>query len=363
MTNFGAGATLLDAPARTSPDDQPARTGATGLMSRNYAQIFTAIWRDPDFIALSRPRQQAYFLLVTQPNISAAGVLPLTVRRWTKLSADTTTAELLADIAHLHRVGMVVVDEDTEELLVRSFVRHDNGYRNPRRQPSIRDAATDIESPRLRRVLARELVRLECPGWLPEMTDVDLSAEEQPTTPPPDTFSQVNSHSDSHSDSQTGIDGMANRFQAARTTTHNPQPTTPTSSAADATAADGVLFGVEPTRTPPKPRRAPASEGTFNASHVVAAFHEGANETGRTVTPQITKQVGATAKQIISTGKVPPERLLAAAREMGRQGWKDLNLQLLRGNQPGRMNGGMQSAPTRRLHNSHDNQDRYDIKL
>lgn len=220
-------------------------------MSRNYAQIFTAIWRDPDFVTLSRPRQQAYFLLVTQPNISAAGALPLTVRRWAKLSADTTTAELLADIEHLHRVGMVVVDEDTEELLVRSFVRHDNGYRNPRRQPSIRDAAADIESPALRRVLARELVRLECPGWLPEMADVDLSAEQQPAAPPPDAFPQVNSHSDSHSDSQKDIDGMANRFQTARTPTPNPQPPTPCS-AADAAPLDDGLFATAATEQPPK---------------------------------------------------------------------------------------------------------------
>ncbi|MEU7980496.1 hypothetical protein AB0B63_18430 [Micromonospora sp. NPDC049081] len=237
-------------------------------MSRNYAQIFTAIWRDPDFIALSRPRQQAYFLLVTQPNVSAAGVLPLTVRRWAKLSTDTTTADLLADIAHLHQVGMVVVDEDTEELLVRSFVRHDNGYRNPRRQPSIRDAAADIESPRLRRALGRELVRLECPAWMPEMADVDLSLKEVPPTPIGGAFPQVNSHSDSHSDSQTRIDGMANRFQTARTTTpnpqpadHNPQPVPPP--AAPAVPADAEALFASPA-APPAPKN-PAGEARNRA--------------------------------------------------------------------------------------------------
>lgn len=41
----------------------------------------------------------------------------------------------------------------------------------------------------------------------------------------------------------------------------------------------------------------------------------------------------------------------------------DRMLSRLRNQQSGRLNGGMNSRPTRRLHNSHDNQDRYDIKL
>lgn len=339
-------------------------------MSRNYAQIFTAIWRDPDFLALRRTQQQAYFLLVTQPNISAAGVLPITERRWTKLAADDSQEELLADIAHLHKIGMVVVDEDTEELLVRSFIRHDNGYRNPRRQPSIRDAAQDVQSPRLRQALAVELVRLGCPGWLPEMTLVvgeGKDATIPDAEPPGEVFPQVNSHSSS----RTHIDEMAIDLEPARTPTPNPQPAprNPSvpperfGSAAASPPDDGALFAAANQPDRKTPRQRPATEGVFHAGQVVAAYLEGAKEKDRTVTPDIIKQVGATAKRIISSGQVTPDQLLNAARQMGREGWKDLNVQLLRGNQTGRMNGGMQSGPTRRLHNSHDNQDRYDIKL
>jgi hypothetical protein len=316
-------------------------------VSRNYAQIFTAIWRDPDFIALRESTQRAYLMLVTQPGISAAGILPLTLRRWAKLAEDSTIASLRADLVLLHRAGMVVVDEDTEELLVRSFVRHDNGYKNPRRQPSIRDAANEVESGRLRRVLADELTRLGCPRWMAEMAPPPVGKPQGADAGADELFPQVNSHSDSQTDSQSDpradIDGMAIPSATARTTTHNPQPATPSlpSVGTDGDAADAALFAAEP---PPKKstRRKRAPTDDFNASAVVAAFVEGAQERNRKVTQQVIKQVGATAKRIISAGDATEEQLLAAARDMGRAGWKDLNLQLLRGDdQQARMNGGM----------------------
>lgn len=199
-------------------------------MARNYANLFTAIWQDPDWRKLSANQQRAYMLLVTQPNISAAGMLPLTLRRWAAMACDTDAAGLRADLMALAATRWIVIDEAAEEVLVRSFVRHDNGYANPRRQPSIRDAGRDIASPVLRRALAAEFDRLGLPTeWLPvDPEDPDdgpdshsdshfIAAELPPVDKPVDNKDvQVNSHSD--------IDGMANRFQTARTTTHNPQP-------------------------------------------------------------------------------------------------------------------------------------------
>ncbi|MFC0504252.1 hypothetical protein [Micromonospora costi] len=252
-------------------------------MARNYAQIFCAIWRDPDFIALRESTQRAYLMVVTQPGISAAGVLPLTLRRWVKLAEDSTSERLRADIAHLEAVGMVFVDEDTEELLVRSFVRHDNGYRNPRRQPSIRDAAAEVESPRLRASLAAELVRLGCPPWMPEMATVTGVTPEVPA--PGNGYgddpvgamasqldSQPNSHSDSHSGDGDGIDRMPIELAPARTATPNPQPPTHNPDR----PSDG-LFTAPPAATPASkaprgPRRATRIPDDFEVTEGMAAW-------------------------------------------------------------------------------------------
>jgi hypothetical protein len=133
-------------------------------MARSYANVLTAIWRDEDFRELSAAAQRTYLMLVTQPNISAAGTLPLTLVRWASHAKDTTPASLRADLAELEATRFVFVDEVTEEVLVRSFVRHDNGYRNPKRKHAIVGAAGEMASPVLRAALEVEFDRLGLSG-------------------------------------------------------------------------------------------------------------------------------------------------------------------------------------------------------
>lgn len=142
-------------------------------MARSYANIVTAIWNDPDFRSLDPAEQHAFLLLCTQPNISAAGTLPLTLRRWAAMSRGQTVEALRGALAGLRRDRFIVLDEDTEELLVRRFVFYDKGYSNPKRRPAILDAARETASAALRGALAVELARVGLPTG-------DLGA------PPPD---------------------------------------------------------------------------------------------------------------------------------------------------------------------------------
>jgi hypothetical protein len=136
-------------------------------MARDYANIFTAIWREPDWKALPSRAQRTYFMLVTQPDISAAGTLDLTAKRWAKLAADTTVVTIRADLEVLAAARFVFVDEDTEELLVRTFVKHDKGYGNSKRRGAIVDAAKGLESPQLRQILWVEFEKLSIAHVLP----------------------------------------------------------------------------------------------------------------------------------------------------------------------------------------------------
>lgn len=153
-------------------------------MARSYANFTTAIWRDDDFRALTMAEQHCFMMLNTQADISAAGVLTVALTRWASRVAGCSRADIRAAIAGLEDKGFVVVDEQTEEILIRSFVRWDKGYSNPNRQPSIRDAADAIESPRLRRALAREFQRISVPKLCV-----------------PESYSQLEGLSDSHPDS------------------------------------------------------------------------------------------------------------------------------------------------------------------
>ncbi|AXX32047.1 hypothetical protein KCV87_32285 [Actinosynnema pretiosum subsp. pretiosum] len=224
-------------------------------MARSYANIVTAIWRDKDFRALTAAEQRVYFLLVTQPDISAAGALPLTVGRWASYAPDTTAAHVRTALEGLARGRFVLVDWDTEEVLVRSFVRHDNGWGNSKRRPVIMRAAGEIVSPVLVRALVVEFAAL---GLSTDALSDALSGEggaapgaggvrppvhpgaPLPTVPMPDTlFSQVDSLSgavsDAAQDGASGSDGVVECLVSSEV----PQPSTLVPRASGAAAATG----------------------------------------------------------------------------------------------------------------------------
>ncbi|MCP2204000.1 hypothetical protein LX90_007729 [Lentzea flava] len=130
-------------------------------MSREHARILTAIWRDDDFRALSPEAQRLYFLLLSQPTINQAGVLPLTVSRWARGCSATSVADIEAALAELDRARFAVVDADTDEVLVRAFLRKDGVAKQPNVLKAAFRYALAVESPRLRAVLAAELRRLD----------------------------------------------------------------------------------------------------------------------------------------------------------------------------------------------------------
>lgn len=186
-------------------------------MARSYANIATAIWRDDDFCALSATEQQAYFLLITQPDISAAGVLTMALTRWASRVKDATRDSFRATLEGLQDHRFVVIDDETDELLVRSFVRWDKGYTNSKRRFAIRDAAHQIMSHAIRRALAAEFDRLELPDeWVPE-------------------FSQVDSPSIGHTGNEEGVSRsrrvVVTKAKGVVTPTLTPQSTTPVPSA------------------------------------------------------------------------------------------------------------------------------------
>lgn len=131
-------------------------------MARSYTKLFTSVWADPNFRALQADDQRSYLMLISQPNLSNAGLLPLTWGRWARLASDSTAAGLRQSFKALQVAdSMVVVDEDTEELLVRSFVRHDEVWRQPKRFAYLVEDIIAVESRALQRVLGMELTRLD----------------------------------------------------------------------------------------------------------------------------------------------------------------------------------------------------------
>lgn len=94
-------------------------------MARDHARIYTAIWHDPDFLALKVAEQHAYFMLVTSLGLSRCGVITYIPARFDHLASDLTEAKIRRAVEGLRTSRFAVVDQRTQELLVRSYVRHD----------------------------------------------------------------------------------------------------------------------------------------------------------------------------------------------------------------------------------------------
>ncbi|NUO92760.1 MAG: hypothetical protein HOQ18_18335 [Dermatophilaceae bacterium] len=119
-----------------------------------------AIWSDPDFIAMRATAQRMFMFLLSQPDLSHAGLLPMRVNRWAKKAEDLTARTVRSELDYLAERDYVVVDEDTEDVLIRTMVRNDGVYKQPKVMIRMREDARQIESPMLRAAFRQELDRL-----------------------------------------------------------------------------------------------------------------------------------------------------------------------------------------------------------
>jgi hypothetical protein len=145
-------------------------------LSRSFAQIHLAIWADEDFRNLEPGPQRLYLFLISQPDLNYAGVVGLNPRRWVSRAKGYTLDQLDAELAVLIERRYVLVDTGEEELLVRSFIRNDGTWKNPKTVKSARRDALATGSRRLRQALITELERLPL-DELPDKTRETITTE------------------------------------------------------------------------------------------------------------------------------------------------------------------------------------------
>lgn len=129
-------------------------------MAQDFAPLLRSIWSDADWRALPVDAQHVYLLLLSHPDRNSAGVLSLTLKKWTRLAADLSPDRLDAALAELDDAGFIVMDDSTEEVLVRAFIRRATVYKHIRMMANALREASEVESERLRSALGQELVRL-----------------------------------------------------------------------------------------------------------------------------------------------------------------------------------------------------------
>lgn len=139
-------------------------------MARDHARVRLDIWSDDDWRSLTSGAQWLYMHLLSSPRLSFAGVTD-----WRPPHISAHTAELSAfDVewfaGELEEGLFIVVDRRSEEVLIRSFVKHDGLMSSPNMAKALLKAHADMGSSALRSVVVHELRRLrkarpDLKGW------------------------------------------------------------------------------------------------------------------------------------------------------------------------------------------------------
>lgn len=128
-------------------------------MARNYAKIHTSIWSDEHFKSLDRDLQHMYLVLVSQPRLGLSGLLDYFPQRLAGVSYSMTIDDVEHDIKGLEDERYIVLDRNTSELLVRSFMRRDEVFKTPNVAVAAVREYADVMSEKVRDAMETELVR------------------------------------------------------------------------------------------------------------------------------------------------------------------------------------------------------------
>jgi hypothetical protein len=156
-------------------------------MANAVAFIDEGLWRkDKEFQQLSRSAQCMYCQVLSQKDLDTAGVLTLHLDLLAKACKELTTEQIVVDLAELEQGRFLFVDYDTDELLVRSYVRRVSAVGMPKNRAwlSVPKNARLVASEKLRHELAVELRRLRRKEAI-ELAD-EIDPLPTPLEPPPD---------------------------------------------------------------------------------------------------------------------------------------------------------------------------------
>jgi hypothetical protein len=129
-------------------------------VARDRASIRLDMWADQDWREVSEGAQHLYMLLLSHPTLSYAGVADWKPGRIAAMTHGKTVDAVLADAHELRAKWFILTDPESEEVLVRSFIKHDGILKQPKLTVSMTNAYAAVASRVIREVIAFEVQKL-----------------------------------------------------------------------------------------------------------------------------------------------------------------------------------------------------------
>lgn len=197
-------------------------------MANAAALINEGLWRkDKAFQALPRMAQCTFLQVLSQKDLDCAGVLTLYLELLAKGCNELTVDQLEADFTTLEKARFLFVDYDTDELLIRSYVRLVS-VKSPNAWKSAFKSARLVVSEKIRHELAVELRRIR-------RSDADaLAAEIDPNPNPSEPHrnpipnpSEGDNPSESHSEPPRSVPVVGHLTSVGSSVGEGPRPNCP----------------------------------------------------------------------------------------------------------------------------------------
>lgn len=129
-------------------------------MANDHARIRRDIWADDDWRRLTSSGQWLYMHLLSAPTLNFAGVADWRPPRIAALTAELSASDVDYFAAELIGQHFILPDLETEEVLIRSWVKHDGLLRSPNMTKALVKAHDKIASGPIRGVIVDQLQRL-----------------------------------------------------------------------------------------------------------------------------------------------------------------------------------------------------------
>lgn len=129
-------------------------------MARDHTRINLDIWGDEEFRELPVDAQNLYWTLWTSPARTYCGAHEWRPGKLTQSAGDWTVDRLKQAAAVLSERLFLIIDETTEECLLRSWIKHDGLWKVPNMAVSMAMARAAVASKVLRGVIVHEVKKL-----------------------------------------------------------------------------------------------------------------------------------------------------------------------------------------------------------
>lgn len=130
-------------------------------MPRDHARMRLDMWSDEDYTNLTSSEQWLYERLLMHAGLSYCGVTEWRPGRLAASAIELTAADVEMFAVGLELKTFLVVDRDTEEVLIRSFVKHDKLMDKWNMAAAVANSFHRVASKPLRGVIVHELQRFQ----------------------------------------------------------------------------------------------------------------------------------------------------------------------------------------------------------